>query len=113
MIRTKGNVFEGKLLKFFYVTSRDKPVPLLVAVNVNKRHGIAVRRNRIKRRIRESLRLSIHERYKELKPHRTYFSVVIVYKGMKGQLPGSIRFADIKRDITEFMEAIHFSNARN
>ena len=109
----KGKVFEGKLLKFYFVSHGDQPAPFLVAVNVSKRHGVAVRRNRIKRRIRESLRLLIRERYEELKTHHNRFSVVVVYKGMKGQFPGRVEFTDFRRDVSGFIDAIHSSNVGN
>lgn len=108
LVRTKGTIFEGKFLKFYHLCRTDEPGPFLVAVNVNKRHGVAAWRNRVKRRIRESLRLSVRKHGETLRARQISFSVVIVYQGTKDKSLNRVRFADLQRDVEEFMNAIYF-----
>jgi ribonuclease P protein component len=105
-VRTKGAIFEGTFLKFYHLCRGDQQLPFLVAVNVHKRFGAAARRNRVKRRIRESLLMSLREHREVLNTHRINFSVVIVYKGARDKPLERVTFADVHRDVGMFMHTI-------
>lgn len=102
----EGTIFEGTFLKFYHLCHSGQPLPFLVAVNVNKRYGVAVRRNRVKRRIRESLLLALYKHHEVLNTRQTGVSVVVVYKGTRDKPLDRVSFADIQRDVGKFMHAI-------
>ena len=102
-VRAAGRVFRGEHLRFFYEFHRDRPGPVRVGVIVGKKHGSAVRRNLIKRRIRESCRLLMG-----LNPGETQnaFSVVVVYGGSKREAAARTSFGEIKGDVIEFVGVV-------
>ena len=96
-------VFKGEYLRFFYDLRRGQPRPIRIGVIVGKRHGSAVHRNLIKRRIREACKLLIG-----LDPGEAQraFSVVVVFGGLKRQAATRISFDEIKADVIEFVGVI-------
>lgn len=108
-IRGDGRVFEGDLLKVFYILQTNQQTRCRIAVVVNKRHGVAACRNLIKRRIRESCRLEVGHRAVALQSMRVVFSAVVVYKGSKRRPAVSIFFEDVRNDVVKFLEVIQSS----
>lgn len=81
---------EGKQLKQFPVmltyieTPLPKPVPFQIGVTVSKRKfAKAVDRNRIKRLMREAIRIKKHEMLSELGMNGKQFALMFLYTGNK------------------------------
>ena len=59
-VRHRGRQVSGRYLSLGYVRRPEAEAPLRVGFSVSKRVGGAVIRNRVKRRLRESVRQMLH-----------------------------------------------------
>ena len=59
-VRRRGRQVSGRYLSLGYVRRPEAEAPLRVGFSVSKRVGGAVTRNRVKRRLRESVRRGLH-----------------------------------------------------
>ena len=107
-MRAAGRVFRGELLKFFYDFDVERGRSIKLGVIVGKRHGSAVCRNVVKRRIREACKLLVGLNPGEMRPT---FSVVVVYVGSKRQTAARVSFDEIKGDVIEFVRVIRTLSA--
>ena len=80
-----------------------------IGVVVQKRHGSAVRRNLIRRRVREAFRLVMDARSAKLENLDMSLSVLLIYKGSQGTLFGQPPFEQIMNEIAGFVEELQFS----
>jgi len=109
-VRAAGRASKGEYLRFFYDFDFDvrQMGSIRIGVIVGKRHGSAVLRNLVKRRIREACKLLIGVNLGEVQ--RT-LSVVIVYGGSKRQPATRVTFDEIKGDFIEFVRVIRTLSA--
>jgi ribonuclease P protein component len=107
-VRTAGRATKGEYLRFFYDFDVGRIGLVRIGVIVGKRHGSAVCRNLVKRRIREACKLltglNLGEAQRKL-------SVVIVYGGSKRQPATRVSFDEIKGDVIEFVRVIRTLSA--
>lgn len=106
--RSRGDILDGKLFRFIYRLGPPQSPPVQISVVVGKRHGHAVIRNLLKRRVREACRLCLGSQADEMSRRSLSLSLVIMYRGSKQRAAGRISFDDIKRDVVTFVNA--FSN---
>ena len=108
-VRTGGKVFDGLVLRFFYDLHLGEKTSIGFGIVMGKRHGSAVVRNRLKRRIRAACREVLGCRVKM--PDRLTLSVVVVFKGSRGHPASRLSYAEILNDMANLGHAIQTSAA--
>ena len=78
---------------------------------MGRRHGSAVHRNRIKRRIRAACFEVLDTCADMLESKRAVLSVVIVFKGSKRRPLDRLSYAEIREDIANLAHVIQKSSA--
>jgi hypothetical protein len=108
-VKAEGTVFQGEFLKFYYVCQSSQPSPVQIAVVVNKGYGTAVRRNLIKRRIREACRTLIGSQVERTNSFLSPLSALVVYRGSKRRPSERVSFANIMNDVVALRAVIQSS----
>jgi len=108
-VRTGGSVFDGRFLRFLYEVQGGHAAPIRLGIVMARRHGPAVIRNRIKRRIRAAWHEEAGSRTGL--SQRLALSVVVVFKGSREQSSSRISYEEIRKDITRFVHVIQSSAA--
>ena len=103
-IKTMGRVFDGEFLKFYYLLDRN--VPTRTFIVVSKKHGIAVRRNLIKRWIREACR-DLAPPHGETWGHPpSHISAFVMFKTSESRAGHTASFSNIKNDVSALRSMI-------
>jgi ribonuclease P protein component len=108
-LRISGLRFDGALLRFSYALTEELPARIEVGVVVSKRHGSAVQRNRVKRKIRAASRLRLGVLSDVLQRNQRSLSVLVLYRGSKQTSARRVAFADIDTDVDRFAKSVRAS----
>ena len=108
-IKTEGRIFDGEVLRFYYVRNCDQLCSVQIAVIVNKKNGSSVHRNLIKRRIREACRALIGSRSEETDINLHPLSALVVYRGSKRRPTERVSFTGMRNDVVAFRDEIQSS----
>ena len=104
---------DGQFLRLFYDLHPGQQVPIRLGIVMGKRHGSAVLRNRVKRRIREAFYETLGSQARMLGSRHLMLSVVIVFKGSKRRPVDRLSYAEIRDDAARFGYAIETLAARD
>lgn len=103
-IRLNGSIYSSNLLRYTYLLETSDVPRFQFAVIVSKRFGSAVRRNQLKRRIREAIRIAVREQGPR---GADCVSLLVSYNAKKP--PREIDVSDLKKDVVGFLAAIGVS----
>ena len=96
----RGGQIEGKFLRCYYLLSEEGEAPLRVGFAVSSRVFNAVRRNRIKRLLREAVAREIQEVENALSAAGRHASAVFFFKGSKSIPPTRLKVHTIQPDVS-------------
>lgn len=100
----RGERGSGKLFRYHWTVGGASGVPLVVGFVVPKHTGKAVRRNRVKRMMREAVRMHKSSLEEALKSRQLSATVVFVFKGYEDA--GPVPFALIVLEISSALRNI-------
>jgi ribonuclease P protein component len=105
-VLAQGRRIEGVLLRCSFTACPDPAVPLRVGFRVSAKRYNAVRRNRIKRLLREAVRLSAGALSRRLEETRTGVSLVVTFKGSEDLPIARLKLCHIRTDVEMFCAKI-------
>jgi len=98
-ILTSGECFESRLVRAFCVLSRKHDVALKVGVAVSSNVGRAVRRNRLKRLMREAISGEKISLVTALEKVQLHASLVFLFVGMKDIGTERVKLELLQQDV--------------
>ncbi|MBX2990770.1 MAG: ribonuclease P protein component [Bacteroidetes bacterium] len=108
-IAQSGNRLDGRLFRCSYLLLHQCDEPFQVAFRVPSRNLNAVRRNRLKRLMREAFLAERGNLDSSLAKSNTRLGMTISYKGSKGISVERVSLSQVRSDIGKF---VHFITSR-
>jgi ribonuclease P protein component len=103
---SSGKTLVVRPVRLFYVVDRSSPPTMNVGFTVSRGIRGSVRRNRIKRLLRESYRLQKQPLLRAIQDHGTAVQGVLMFVGPNPEKSTLLRLEDVREQVGELLDRL-------